>query len=164
MSNTTIDKTKLAALHEHLQDGGDATSSGIKSIVGADADVAAYGAALAEEWPSDYGDEPEPAPAPAAKKAKRKVAKKKVTSVSGELEHIYVDEFGVVHRLEVVKVTSDRVLLKKIIPKDLVEILIKGKAETIDLEVLRKLPGNSLVDPYDTSAATLIMLGELSKG
>jgi hypothetical protein len=71
------------------------------------------------------------------------------------------DEFGVLRDLEILKEKNGRVILSLPVVRDLVDIVIKGKKVTVDLEQLRKLPPNDLQDGVRVS--TLIDAAEIAR-
>jgi hypothetical protein len=161
-----IEESKLVALHEYLVKGGSPEQIDVAKQIGADPDdveeVDAYVEALKSRWPETYGD-PETEPAAPAKKAAKKAAKTVSPAPAAPAAAAYRlrRPDGTVATLEVVASKNGTVVLEESRPKDLVTLIVKGSAVTVDLIELRAgSPDRAL---HGTTAARLIEMAELAK-
>ena len=69
---------------------------------------------------------------------------------------------GILRDLELVKQKGNRVVLEVPVVRDFVDIVLKGKEVTVDLEELRKLSPDAI--HLDVKVSTLIAAAELAKG
>ena len=140
----TLKKSKLEALIAHINKGGDSDPETYASILGVDPEdtetISAYIRRAKASLPKK--EEPTPTPGPT------------VYQLRGA--------DGIVRDLDFIKQKGNRIILEVPVVRDLVDIVIKGKEVTVDLEQLRKLDPDSLL--HETAVRRLIAAAELAKG
>ena len=159
MSN--IDDKKLADLRTYLLDGGKSKKTAVMAFLEADdiSVVDEYFAELEVRYPADFGDEDDTAEtevkAPAPEPVVEKVAIKADTP-----PQYFIQEEQFLVELEVIQTKGSKTFFKKLEPKDLVTIRIKGVDITVDLIQLAKFPQDS---PHGVQNSKLIELAELAR-
>jgi len=132
-----INEDKLLALKEYFLEGGSTEPEDVAAqlITKKQSVVDEYVEALKQRFPEDF---------PGAE-------------VDEEIEYEYKlrEDTGLLVKLELVKQKGNKLIFAKMIPKDLVEIVVGGKRQVVDLLELRQDPAKN---------AKLIAAAELAKG
>ena len=157
-----LDTSKIDALHKHFSEDGGASHDIIGPILGLKkhekTQIQSYVAAVVKRYPDSYEQAEEPVITP---EVIAEIAVASVASVVG-VEYFILGANNIPQALTVVSERGNRIIFKVTEPEDKVTIMLRGASQFIDLYQLRK-PG--AVSTFEgVSVATLIMLGELSKG
>jgi len=145
-------KKKLADLRDYFLNGGSTEADDILTFLETEDKeiMQSYIAALKTTYPDDFG--------PKKKKAKPVAEPDPVIEPRYFLKDALT---GLVTELEVSKQTVDKITLVVKEPKELVNILLRGKITTIDLYQLNKLSDNA--EHLGVPVAKLKQLAELAK-
>jgi hypothetical protein len=142
----TLKKSKLNVLLKHLADGGDADEDTVADLLEIDReDTESINAYLRRAAQADKVETPSPAEPSVA-------------------EDVYMlkNEDGFLVDLELISRKGNLVVLSRVVAKDIVRVVVRGKELTVDLEQLRKLAPDALHEGVKVS--TLITAAELAKG
>lgn len=176
MAKISIIKSKLASLRDYLLNGGSTELSEITEFLRIEDDngvsANAYLQRLREKYPEDFEDEDEDeeeqeeeeAPVEAAP-ANGKTAPEPEAPQPVVQTFALLDEDNVLHDLEVVKTTSKRVVLRRVVPRELVTVLVRREPVEVDLIYLNKLKENNPSAKHlGVDVSLLIALAEIAKG
>lgn len=162
----TIDQTKLEELRDALIANPALSDAKVAKITGR-GNEGDYYAALTEQWPDKFPpQDPEeeetappaavtPVPAPAVKSP----TAPKAAPFSKAIVQRHAD--GSTTSYRVVTETGSTLLIEEDLPKDLVTVTLGGKPVELDVNELKRLPGNS--EAHGRPVASLLQLCELSR-
>lgn len=181
MSDTIqVNEIKLDRLRNHLKNGGSHQEAEISKLIKVSSSqiLKAYMDEAKKRWPEllspeqeETKDEPniergEPTPEQVEKDVKAAAPKPVSTPAESASKTFYLkgDDGVTVTELEVDRETPSKIFLKRKVEREEVQILVKGQAATVDLNALRQMEPNHIVQPHGVAAYQLIALAELAKG
>lgn len=147
MATTTIKKSKLAALEEHIRNDGDNDLETVALLLGLEPDdeegVAAYVAHLKGLKPELFGD----GPAPEQK--------------SAPIQTYQLLDGVLLKDLDVVKATPTSVILQTKVPRDLVTVRLQGKDVELDILELQRADQSEV--RHGLPVSTLLTIARAAK-
>lgn len=151
MATTTLKKSKLAALKEHIESDGDNDLETVALLLGLEPDdeagVKAYVDNLRETNPELFGGNPAAEPPP--------LAPAKLPSFQ------LLGENNLLVELEVVKTTPERIVLRTKVPRDLVVVKLGGKDVELDILELQRADQSEI--RYGLAVSTLLTIARAAK-
>ena len=150
MAKIKIDDVKLEQLRDYFLNGGSSDAVDIMEHLETEdeAVVNAYVAALRKKYPADFDpDYKEPEP---------EVEEKE------EFQFFYDNGDGLLVELEQVRSKNNKIYFKKLEPKELVDLIVRGQTVTVDLvQLAKKSPGAT---EHGVRVDQLIQLAKLAQG
>jgi len=153
MATTTLKKSKLAALKEHIESDGDNDLETVALLLGLEPDdeagVKAYIDHLRETNPELFGGSPVAQPAPEV------AAPVKLPTFQ------LLNSDNLLVELEVVKTTPERIVLRTKVPRDLVTVKLGGKDVELDILELQRADQSEL--RHGLAVSTLLTIARAAK-
>lgn len=146
MAKVKIDDVKLDGLRSYFLDGGSDEAVDVMDHLETEDEnvVNAYVTALRKKFPADF-DPDYVAPEPEVE----------------DFKFFLDDGSGLLTELEQVRKKGNKIYFKKLEPKDLVTLIVRGVSVEVDLiQLAKKSPGAIL---HGVTVAQLIQLAELAK-